>query len=67
MSGERRVELRVVCGTDLAKYKEKEPPFWLAYLRVLKELAWTLDRGPRRDEVHGAMERAREHWLRGDQ
>ena len=43
--------------------KEEEAPFWLAMLRIYKELAWQVERGPRRDRVHDAMERARAHWL----
>ena len=45
--------------------KEEKAPFWLEMLRIYKELAWQLDRGPRRDEMHDRMEKARERWLRG--
>ena len=47
--------------------KLEDAPFWLAMLRIYKELAWQLDRGPRRDQVHDAMDNARERWLRGDE
>jgi hypothetical protein len=63
MSGKRK--LVFWSGSD--PLPEEQAPWWLAYLRILKELGWQTERGSKeRDDIDERMGRARERWLRGD-
>jgi hypothetical protein len=59
---ETRIE--IFSFADVERKPEKDPPFWLAMLRIYKELNWRTERGSKeRKFFEDRMERARDRWL----